>query len=74
MKKNISAYDRVIRLIIGIVALVAGFTDFFEDAFLNQGLLVIGIILLLATVLQFCPVYYFLGVNTLQKKKKIKMY
>ena len=74
MKKNISVYDRVIRLVIGIVALVAAFTDFFEDAFLDQASLVIGIVLVLATVLQFCPVYYFLGINTFQKKKKIKMY
>jgi len=74
MKKNISAYGRVIRFVVGILALVAAFTDFFEDGFLDQLLLVLGIVLLLTAILQFCPLYYFLGVNMYNKKKKIKMY
>ena len=73
MKKNISVYGRITRLVIGVVALIVAFTDFFEDAFLDKLLFGAGIVLLLSSIFQFCPLFYFLGISTYQKKK-IKMY
>lgn len=73
MKKNINKSGRIARLVIGILSLVLSLADFFEDSFLDMALLAIGIVLIIAALVQFCPLYYFLGINT-NKSKKVKMY
>lgn len=74
MKKNVGLKSRIIRVILGILALVVAITDFFADDFLDQVFLITGILLLFTAVFQYCPLYNFLGINTHVKKKKIKMY
>jgi len=73
MKKNINKSGSIVRAIIGIVSIALSLANFFEDSIIDNGLLVIGVILIVASVVQICPLFYFLGINT-NKSKKMKMY
>lgn len=73
MKRNINRPGSIIRAIIGIVLITLSVADFFEDSMLDYGLFAIGAILIIASVIQICPLYYFLGIND-NKAKKLKMY
>lgn len=73
MKRNINKPGgRIIRAIIGIVSILLSCIDLFEDDIVDIGLLIIGVILIVASIIQICPLYYFLGIN--DNKTKIKMY
>jgi len=73
MKKNINKSGRIARAIIGIVSIALSVADFFEDDIIDYGLFSIGAILIIASLIQICPLYYFLGINA-NKTKKLKMY
>lgn len=73
MKRNINKRGRIVRAVIGIVSIVVSVADFFEDSVVDNGLFVIGAVLLVASIVQICPLNYFLGINT-HKTKKLKMY
>lgn len=73
MKKNINKSGRIFRASIGIVSILLSVADFFEDDVLDKGLLVVGVILLIASIVQICPLYSFLGINK-HTTKKLKMY
>lgn len=73
MKKNINKSGSIVRAIIGIVSIALSLADFFEDSIVDNGLMVIGVIMIVASIVQICPLFYFLGINT-NKSKKLKMY
>ena len=73
MKKNINKSGRIARAVIGIASIALSVVDFFEDSIINYGLFAIGAVLVVASVIQICPLYYFLGINA-NKTKKLKMY
>jgi len=73
MKKNINKSGRIARAIIGVFSIVMSTVDFFEDSIVDNGLLIIGAVLIIASVIQICPLFYFLGINS-NKTKKLKMY
>ncbi|RZK12126.1 MAG: DUF2892 domain-containing protein [Flavobacterium sp.] len=73
MKKNINKSGSIIRAIIGIISITLSVADFFEDSMIDYGLFGIGVIMIIASVIQICPLYYFLGLND-NKTKKLKMY
>lgn len=73
MKRNINKPDRIVRAIIGIISIILSVTNFFEDNIVDTGLLVLGVVLITASIIQICPLYFFLGLNS-YKKKKLKMY
>ncbi|MDR6967807.1 heme/copper-type cytochrome/quinol oxidase subunit 4 [Flavobacterium arsenatis] len=73
MKKNINKTGSIVRAIIGIVSIALSLADFFEDSIVDNGLMIIGVILIVASIIQICPLFYFLGINT-NKSKKVKMY
>ena len=63
MKQNIGAGDKKIRLILGFIAI---YLFFFLD---KQGVgayiaLVAGIVLVVTSIIGFCPIYALLGINT----------
>lgn len=62
MKANVGSPDKVIRIVLGAVIIGAGF--YFKSWF---GL--IGIVPLLTALMNFCPLYSILGVNTCSVKK-----
>lgn len=67
MKKNEGKLDRIIRVVLGIVLVIA---LFFVDGALKIILGVIGAVLLITGVLGFCGIYKLLGINTNKDGKK----
>ncbi|HMT10313.1 MAG TPA: DUF2892 domain-containing protein [Ignavibacteria bacterium] len=61
MKANVGSSDKIIRIILGVVIIAAGF--YFKSWF---GL--IGIVPLLTAFVSFCPLYSVIGVNTCKVK------
>ena len=61
MKANVGSSDKIIRIILGVVIIAAGF--YFKSWF---GL--IGIVPLLTASVSFCPLYSVIGVNTCKVK------
>ncbi len=72
MKKNINGIDAFIRLILGITIGFLIYMNFFKDSLITNLEIALSIFLLATSLVRFCPLYSFLGVNT--KKKKDRMY
>ena len=67
MKNNMGNLDREVRIVIGLLLVGAG-------ALLWSGLLqivavVIGIVLLLTSLVGYCPLYSLLGIDTSKRSK-----
>ena len=60
MKANVGSYDRIIRLIAGLVAIGLGI--YFQSWW---GAL--GVVLIITAAFSFCPLYPLLGINTCMK-------
>ncbi len=67
LPKNESNADRIIRVIVGIVALVAGL--FFLTGTWQVVTYVIGAIAILTGAIGFCAIYAILGISTKPIKK-----
>jgi Protein of unknown function (DUF2892) len=68
MKKNIGSTDKIIRIVAAIVIAVLYFTK----TITGTASIVLGIvasILLLTSLINFCPLYAILGTNTCKIKK-----
>ncbi|MBX6379142.1 Protein of unknown function (DUF2892) [Thermoflavifilum aggregans] len=68
MKRNISTADRIIRF---IVAIVLGILYFNHTVTGTWGviLLIIGIVLFITALVNFCPLYRILGISTCKVKQ-----
>lgn len=69
MKKNVGSTDQIIRLILAILVGILYYTDTIIGT-LGLVLVAFSIILVLTSVLNFCPLYLPFGINT--RKKQIK--
>lgn len=69
MKKNVGNGDRFLRIMIGIIALILVIGNVVGGTLMWVALAV-GIIMVLTSSLQFCPLYALLGVNTCKVKSK----
>ena len=67
MKKNMGNTDRIIRVIAAIIFSALYFTGTVTGTF-GMILLVLGAIFLATSLINFCPLYTLLGVNTCEKK------
>jgi uncharacterized membrane protein HdeD (DUF308 family) len=67
LKQNESSTDRIIRVIIGIVALLAGL--FWLTGTLQIVAYVVGAIALITGAIGFCGIYALLGISTKPDKK-----
>ena len=67
MKKNMGVLDRTIRIIIGLVAGLFVYLGYVTGVY-SFVLLAISGILLLTSVVSFCPLYGLLGVYTCTTK------
>lgn len=67
MKKNMGTIDKVIRILIAVVVAVLYFTNVISGT-LGIILLVVGGILLLTTIINFCPIWGMLGISTNKKE------
>jgi len=57
MNKNVGSLDKNIRLVIGIVLIIAGF---FSSLWLG----LVGIILIVTAIMNFCPIWAALKIST----------
>jgi len=69
MKNNIGNIDRIIRLLLAAV-LITLFLANAIDGWLNYLLLAFSGVLILTSLMRFCPLYPIIGINTCQKKNK----
>ncbi|HHH54963.1 MAG TPA: DUF2892 domain-containing protein [Bacteroidetes bacterium] len=67
MKKNVGITDKWIRILIAVVILVLYGFDIITGT-TAMVLLIVGIILLLTSLISFCPLYTIFGINTCKKK------
>lgn len=63
MKKNIGGIDKVIRLVMAVVLVVLYFTGTITGT-LGIIALVVAAVLLLTSLVNFCPLYAVLGIKT----------
>lgn len=62
---NVGTSDRVIRILLGVVLLVAGFLTHYV---LSVILLVVGVVSLITGLFGFCAIYRLFGINTCRVK------
>jgi len=67
MKKNIGKTDKIIRILLGVVIL--------SQTVIGLGSLwgLIGLVLIVTALIDFCPAYTVLGINTRGIKDKLGM-
>lgn len=71
MKKNLGSADRLIRVIIAAVFLTLYFAGIITGA-LGIVLSVLALVLVLTSMVGFCPLYLPFGLNTFRKKITVK--
>ncbi|MCR9137543.1 MAG: DUF2892 domain-containing protein [Alphaproteobacteria bacterium] len=67
MTANLGSFDRLLRLVIGIILLVAPFLAtgaFAGNTVLTYGAIAIGAILVVTALFRFCPIYRVFGWKT----------
>ncbi|SJZ45920.1 YgaP family membrane protein [Sediminibacterium ginsengisoli] len=63
MKKNIGAADKIIRILIAVAIGVSYLTGLISGN-LAVVFIVLAVILLVTSFINFCPAYFVLGINT----------
>lgn len=69
MKKNVGSADKVIRIIIAIVAAYFAWRGGFEAAWISTVLWIVAVVMLLTALLGTCGIYSIFGVNTCKRKE-----
>ncbi len=69
MKRNVGVTDKWIRIVLAIIAGALFFTKLLTGA-LGIIVLIVGIILLLTALINFCPIWALLGIRTTPKVKE----
>jgi uncharacterized membrane protein YtjA (UPF0391 family) len=70
MKKNIGSIDKVVRVIIALVATYFAYKGGFESAWVSYVLYAVAIIMLLTTLISSCPIYSIFGMQTNSEKEE----
>jgi Protein of unknown function (DUF2892) len=68
MKANMGGTDRIIRILIAVVAATLYFTGTISETIGIVAMVIAGIFLL-TSLISFCPLYTLLGINTCPSKK-----
>ncbi len=68
MKKNMGIADKLVRVLIAAVIGILYYLDKIEGS-LALILMAVAIILLITSLINFCPLYRILGINTCKIKK-----
>ncbi|MFA5298235.1 MAG: DUF2892 domain-containing protein [Lutibacter sp.] len=69
MKKNMGSTDKLIRVILAIAIAVLYYLGKIEGT-LAIVLMAIAVILLLTSLVSFCPIYAIFGINSCKRKAK----
>ncbi len=67
MTKNVGNIDKLVRLIIAVVLFILVYTDTVKGNTMQYVLLTLALIAALTSLLNFCPIYKVLGINTCKK-------
>ncbi len=67
MKKNIGTIDKVIRILIAVVVVVLYFAKVISGT-LAIILLILSAVLVVTSLINFCPIWSMLGVSTRKKE------
>ena len=70
MKANISSADKIIRISLAIVLVILFFTGMVSGV-LGYVFLALAAILILTSLISFCPIYALLGLSTKKKNKSL---
>jgi membrane-bound ClpP family serine protease len=68
MKKNMGSVDRIIRAIAAIILAMLYFTGTVTGTW-GIILLVLGVVLIITSMISFCPLYAILGISTCPTKE-----
>nr|WP_299031330.1 DUF2892 domain-containing protein [uncultured Tenacibaculum sp.] len=68
MKKNMGNTDKAIRTLIALIIAVLSYFEIISGI-LGNALLILAIILLITSFINFCPLYRLFGINTRKDKK-----
>jgi hypothetical protein len=71
MRKNVGNGDRFLRIILGVIVLIFGLSDSLDGMF-KWIALALGLILVITSSMQFCPLYVIFRMNTCKVKGKKK--
>ena len=74
MIKNVGSTDRLIRLIAGVILLIIAVPSLAGMAFIGLGgwawlIGLVGLVLVATALMNFCPAYTLIGVNTCKTDK-----
>jgi len=64
MKKNVGSIDKIVRIIIAVVAGYFAKTGTFEASWMSYVLYAVSAIMILTAVVGTCPIYSILGMKT----------
>ncbi len=64
MKKNVGSIDKIVRIIIAVVAGYFAKTHGFEASWVNYLLYAVAAIMLLTAIVGTCPIYSALGMKS----------
>jgi hypothetical protein len=67
MKKNMGQLDKIIRVLIAVVIAALYYFEVISGT-LGLVLIILAIVFLLTSLLNFCPLYLPFGINTCKKK------
>jgi hypothetical protein len=67
MNSNVGSFDRILRIVLGIVLGVLYFNGTLAGG-LGIAALIVGIVLIVTALIKFCPLYRILGLNTCSTK------
>ena len=67
MKKNVGKIDKWVRILVAIVIMALYFFDVISGT-TAMVFLIVGVVLLLTSLLNSCPLYSIFGINTCKKK------
>jgi len=67
MKVNMSSTDRIIRIVFAVIVAGLYFTDVIKGTFAYV-LIALAAILLLTSIINFCPLYRLFGISTCKIK------
>ncbi len=69
MKNNFNQRERFIRILLSVIIGGIGVCGYFDDQFLNIVMIGTGIFILATAIINFCPIYRFLGISTNKSRK-----
>jgi len=71
MRKNIGFLDKILRVVIAVVIGGVFSLNLIQNELHSYMLLLGAVILIITSLLHFCPLYFILGIKTRKKKTEI---